>query len=278
MSDLAANLLASANATGIAKATSVSLTGTANPVTAAQATTLSNLAHFALTSGATLTISDSAANFLAAGNAAGVAKATAEVLTGANTITAAQAATLAGLHAFSLASGATLVVSDNASNILAPSNAAGLTVATRLLLTGTSTVTAAQAASLAALTGFVVSTRATLVVSDIATNLLATGNARGLTIATGVLLIGSNTVTAALAAVLAAMTGFAVASGAALVGVRQRGEHACARQRCRARRSQQRVAHRNQQYRDGGAGNHIGRPARLHARLGRRPHCLGQRQ
>ena len=43
VTDTAANLLATGNATGIAKATTVSLTGTANSVTAAQATSLAAL-------------------------------------------------------------------------------------------------------------------------------------------------------------------------------------------------------------------------------------------
>ena len=70
----AASLLGSSNAAGIAKATAVTLSGTTNTVTAAQATVLAALSGFALAPGATLVVSDTAANLLA--NAAGAAKAT----------------------------------------------------------------------------------------------------------------------------------------------------------------------------------------------------------
>ena len=91
MTDSAANLLATGNATGIAKATTVSLSGTANTVTAAQANALIAMHGFALASGATLTVADTAANLLASGNTAGIAKATAVTLSGtANPVTAAR--------------------------------------------------------------------------------------------------------------------------------------------------------------------------------------------
>ena len=68
--------------------------------------------------------------------------------------------------------GATLVVSDTAADLLA--NFAGAGKATTVTLTGTSnTVTAAQAASLTALKGFVLTTGATLAVNDTAAQLSA---------------------------------------------------------------------------------------------------------
>ena len=95
-------------------------------------------------------------------------------LAGANTVTADQATKLAGLSKFTLAPGATLVVSDTATNLLAGANATGLAKATSVALIGTNIVTSGQATSLAALIGFVVDSDATLVVSDSAGNLLAT--------------------------------------------------------------------------------------------------------
>ena len=113
VADTASNLLLAGNADGVAKATSVQLTGTSNTVTAAQALTFSGLTGFALGSGATLMVADTASNLLLAGNAAGLAKATSVQLTGTNNaVTKAQAAVLAQLPSYSLASGATLTVTD----------------------------------------------------------------------------------------------------------------------------------------------------------------------
>ncbi len=213
VSDTAANLLA--NLSAEAKATSVSLTGTANTVTAAQAKTLAALNGFGLASGATLAVADTAANLLAAGNSAGTAIATAVSLTGANSVTAAQATTLAGLTGFALASGATLVVSDTATNLLAIIDAAGVEIATSVALTGANAVDASQATSLANLNGFALASGATLTVSDNAADLLA--NLAGAAKATSVTLTGtSNIVTAAQAASLAALKGFVLTTGATL--------------------------------------------------------------
>src|SRR5262249_22629601 len=159
-----------ANLTAEAKATTVILTGTSNTVTAAQATTLAGLHNFSLDPEAALTVSDTASNLLLPRNTAGIGAATAIMLTGAgNTATAGQATTLAGLTAFSLASGATLPVGDTASTLLATGNSAGIGIATTITLTGTNnTVSAAQATTLVALQNFSVGIFATLVVSDTA--------------------------------------------------------------------------------------------------------------
>ena len=109
----------------------MSLTGTANTVTAAQATSLAALAGFALASGATLVVADTAANLLASGNAAGIAKATSVIADRHRQhVTAAQATSLACPAGFGLASGATLAVADNAANLLASGNVAGIAKAT----------------------------------------------------------------------------------------------------------------------------------------------------
>jgi hypothetical protein len=61
VSDSASNLLVPTNALGIAKATSVKLTGTTNSATVAQTMALAALPNFNLASGANLTVSDTAA-------------------------------------------------------------------------------------------------------------------------------------------------------------------------------------------------------------------------
>ena len=132
--DTAAHLLTIASGVGFGAAASVSLTGTANTVTAAQATTLMGLKGFTIGTGASLMVSDSADNLIA--NLAGASLATSVALSGAsNTITAVQAALLAGLPGFSLSTGATLVVSDTAANFVA--NPSGLGFATSIVATDT---------------------------------------------------------------------------------------------------------------------------------------------
>ncbi len=194
----------------------MSLIGTTNTATAAQAETLSRIAGFALASGATLVVADGAANLLLPANAAGVALATSVSLTGTNSVSAANADLLVGLKGFALASGATLVVADSAANLLDSANAAGLAKATSVSLTGTNTETAAQAEALSTLKGFALASGATLVVADGAANLLLAANAAGLAKATSVSLTGTNTETAAQAEALSKLKGFAVAPGATL--------------------------------------------------------------
>lgn len=216
VADSAANLLNNANAAGLAVATSVQLTGTVTE-TATQAESLASLTGFGLASGATLTVSDSATNLLNTANAAGVAKATAVRLTGANTVTAAQAQSLASMAGFALASGATLVISDSAANLVNSANAAGVAKATSVTLTGANTVTAAQAKTLSADKSFALASGATLVVADSASDLLSSANAAGLAKATTVTLTGANTVTGAQAETLSKDNSFNLAPGATLV-------------------------------------------------------------
>ena len=200
VSDTASNLLDNANAVGVGKATTVRLTGS-NAVTAAQAKLLATKRNFGLAAGATLVVSDSAANLYAATNAAGLAKATTVTLTGANTVNLVQAAKLAALHGFGLGSGATLQISDNAQRLLVSANAAGLAVATSVQLIGSGNIiSAAQATLLAGLTGFSLGSGAKLVVADAAAQLLDAAYAAGRLVATGMQLTGDNAVTAAQAA------------------------------------------------------------------------------
>ena len=215
VTDSALNLLSADNATGVAKATSVSLTGAAN-VSAAQATTLAAMTGFARATGATLQVSDNAANLLASGNATGIAKATSVSLIGTNSVTAEQATALTRLSGFALASSAQMNVADTAANLLDIANAAGVARASAVSLIGSNGVTAAQATSLTGLTGLTLATGATLEISDTAANLLASGAAAGLARATKVFLNGINAATAAQATSLAGMRLFALANGATL--------------------------------------------------------------
>ena len=218
IADNATDLLNAANAGGEAVATSFTLTGTTNSVTAAQAETLSKLKGFALGSGATLNIADNAADLLNAANAGGEAVATSVTLTGANAgLSAAQAETLSKLKGFSLAMGATLAISDNATDLLNAANAGGEAVATSVTLTGTNSVTAAQAETLSKLKGFALGAGATLNIADNATDLLNAANAGGEAVATSFTLTGTtNSVTAALAETLSKLKGFALGAGATL--------------------------------------------------------------
>ena len=243
LADTAANLLSSANAGAITKAASIQLTGTSNAVTASQATTLAGLKGFVMGSGATLVVTDTAANIILAGNATGLAKATSIVLadtaanllssanavaiakassvqlTGkTNVVTAAQATTLAGLKGFAMGSGATLVVTDTAANILLAVNADGVMKATAVQLTGTSnTVNVTQAMNLANLTSVTLGASATLVLADTAVSLLSSANQPAIKMATAIQLIGDNSLTGNEANALAALKGFKLAAGATLL-------------------------------------------------------------
>ena len=224
VADTAANLVSSlsglAGLVSHSKLTSVTLTDN-DPIfqaTAAQTASLASLPNFALATGATLLTRDTAANLLLPGNAAGLAKATGVSVSGtSNTVTAAQSATLAAMPVFTVATGAKLVVSDTATNLLLSSNTAGLAKATGVSLSGANIVTAAQATKLVGLHSFGLATGATMAVSDTAASILASANATGLAKATAVSLSGANTVTAAQATILATLTGFALGSGATLV-------------------------------------------------------------
>ena len=217
VADSAADLLNAANAAGLADATSVTLTGTSNVASATQAEQLAGLTDFALGSGAKLAVADSAADLLNAAYAAGLADATSVTLTGSNAEDAAQAEALAMLKGFTLGSGAKLAVSDNATNLLAGANAAGVKDATSVTLTGSNIdVTATEAETLAKLKGFSLASGASLAVADSAADLLNSAYAAGLAKATSVTLTGSNSVTAAQAEALAKLNGFTLAAGATL--------------------------------------------------------------
>jgi len=102
----------------------------ANSADAALAEDLAGLPDFSLAPGATLVVTDTAADLLQ--DPAGVSFATGVVLSGANIVDAAQAATLAALTDFSLAPGATLIISDTAADLL--QNPTGLSCATGVLI------------------------------------------------------------------------------------------------------------------------------------------------
>ena len=214
VADTALNLLATANAAGLARATSTSLTGT-NSVTAAAAASLVRLAGFAV--GGTMVVADSAANLLATSASAGLAKATAVQLTGTNVVTVANARQLLAFTAFSMASGAKMTVADTAATLLAATSAAAVAFATAIQLTGANCCTAANATLLAGKLAFAIAPGATLVVQDSAANLLSLANAAGLAAATAVQLSGSTTTSASNATALATLHGFSLATGATLV-------------------------------------------------------------
>ena len=203
---------------------SVTLLGTGNRTGAAKLAVFIKLANFALAPGATLVAADTAANLLNPGYAAGLTLATSVLLTGAaNAVNAGQAAKLAALPSFSLAVGATLAISDTATSLLLPANAAGIARATAVQLTGTSnSVTAAQAVALAAMPAFVVAAGATLTITGAnvisAAQAIVLAGLKGWTLAPGGLLLinGSNTVSAAQATAIAGLPGMALASGATL--------------------------------------------------------------
>ena len=88
---------------------------------------------------------------LASANVTAVARANTTSLSGSNTVSATQATALTALHNFTLASGATLLVSDTAANLLAGSFAAGVAIATSLALTGNVSTAAVNAVTLCAI-------------------------------------------------------------------------------------------------------------------------------
>ncbi|MCX7378255.1 MAG: hypothetical protein NTY94_16110 [Alphaproteobacteria bacterium] len=216
VADAAANLLLAGNGPGLAKATSVQLTG-GTIATAAQATLLAALRNFSLATGTILVVQGRSGDLLNSEYAAGIAKASLVQLTGSNTVTVAQAAALAALTNFSLSTGATLVAQGRSNDLLNSAYANGLARASSVVLSGSNTVTAVQANYLASLKNLSLFTGATLVVQDGSSDLLSSSYATGLAKATSVVLSGSNTVTAAQAARLAALTNFSLATGATLV-------------------------------------------------------------
>jgi hypothetical protein len=172
------------------------LAGAATPVTAAYGAALEGLAGFASHLSA-VTVSDTAANvaahastlfgqgFAAIDVTSGTLATTAANLLASNlqlqgasatlsasaTLTAAQAATLTSLHGFTLGHNVTLTVQDTMAHLLALSNATLAYVTTTELVAGSSiTISVAQAASLAGLTGFT-NSGASITVADTIANL-----------------------------------------------------------------------------------------------------------
>ena len=211
-----ATSLLGASAAALAVATAVYLTGITNSVSAVQAATLAGLTGFGLAEGASLTVTDNAADLLA--NPSGLLLAGIVTLTGSNVVTAAQAATLGALNGFGLALNAVLLVSDNATNLLA--HAGALIAATGVDLAGYNSVSIAQAVTLAALPGFSLANGASLIVTGSAAALLTSydTSAAWIPFATGINLSGlSNIVGAADATTLAGLTGFIVPTDASLI-------------------------------------------------------------
>jgi hypothetical protein len=208
--DTAANIL-SGRSTWASKVAGVEISG-ANTVTASQATTIAGLGSFSLADGATFVVSDTAANLVSSGNASGVALATSLVLTGTNSIGVAQATLLAGISNLTLGSGASLTISDTAANLAAYSLSFGFK--TTLSISGDSIVDVAQATTLYSL-GATRTQNAVVHLEDSAAALLA-ASPGALSIATYTLITGANTVTAAQATTLAAMTRFGGVSGSSL--------------------------------------------------------------
>ena len=130
------------------KVRSVWLQGS-NVVSAAKATVLSRLPHFVLSANATLVIEDTATNLLAPENATGIRVASELVLAGTNTVSADQAQRLTILPRLRVRDDAALELSDTTAAILSSSNAGGIKLATRVVITGSNTVDPAQATHLA---------------------------------------------------------------------------------------------------------------------------------
>ena len=217
LSDTVANLLSAANAGALGIATGILLTGTSNTVTLANASLL--VSHtLSVATGATLVVSDSAANLLTVQGGV-LAAATGFVLAGSNTITAANVVALSGLGVTFAPSAVVSVVdtaADLAANIAAVGSFARSGGTVYIVVSGNSTVSAADATAIAALPHVSFATGARLVISDSAANLLLAGNAAGLAIGTSYVLTGLNSVNVAGATTLAKHA-VSLASGATLV-------------------------------------------------------------
>jgi hypothetical protein len=189
----------------LATGATVSMTGSAS-LNAAQAEALSILPGFTLAPGASLAVSDTAANILA--NASGLGTATSISVTDSETVQASGLSTLALLAAshpghFSLG-GHTLSVSDTAANLLALSGQA-VALATSFGLSADATVTAAQFTTLRDTLHTVPAGHAVTIL-DSAAHLLALSGS--LSLATACVLTGPAVVSAADAQTLAAEPGF----------------------------------------------------------------------
>jgi hypothetical protein len=193
--------------------------GTSLTLTVAQAATLGAVTGFTNT-GATIVVADTIANLQGSSSWSSVATAHNIVDTAANilsnaalalvtgaaavrlsanaTVTAANAATLYGLPDFSHGT-YTLIVQDTAANLTTNITAVEA-VASVVDITGTSTVTAAAAETLATLASTaILASGAQVIVSDTYSNITASANTAGYALATGFTIddTGANLVTAA---------------------------------------------------------------------------------
>ncbi len=154
LADSAANLLAftSAEAKPVLTVFQVSISST---VTAAQATTLEGMSHFGVSSGATLTISDTMADLLAQAATIQLLQHPNVIvrLSAGNTATVSQADTLATLPNFGVAAGQTLTIADTVAHLVTLTTGQAA-IATAITLSGNDTATAAQLVELAALPHF----------------------------------------------------------------------------------------------------------------------------
>ena len=264
LTDTAPALLALAQP-ALALATTTTLAADAT-VTAAQAASLAAEPAFA-TGGHHLTIADSAANL--AGIAPAIAAlASAEMLTGTATLSAAAAITLTAAPGFSVAPGASLTIADSLPALLALS-AQVQSFAGALVLNANATASAAQVAAFAGLPHAGLGGH-TIAVADTAANLLGLSGA-ALADTASAALSADATLGAAQAAALAALPGFSAAGHAVMVadtaanllglprrGTRHRHRHHPVGRRHRHRRAGQRP--------DGGAGLLAGRPPPHHRR------------
>ncbi len=202
VADTAAALLA-LPPTALALATATALTADAT-VTAAQATVLAADPAFS-TAGHHLTIADTAAN-LAGLPPAIMTLATAEMLTGGVTLSAAAAAALTAAPGFSLAPAASLTIRDTLPALLALTPQTQ-SFASAAVLSANATATAAQVNAFASLPGASLGGH-TISVADTAANLLALSGA-ALADTNAASLSAGATVSASQLASLAALPGFA---------------------------------------------------------------------
>ena len=163
-------------------ATTVTLSADAM-ITAAQAAEFATLGTHFSRGGHMLTVSDTAANLTASGNAPGLGLATGIALGASATVSALQAAQLAGIAGLTLGSGVGLTVQDTVANLIGLSASVTALATAEQLAPGTSVVvTAQQAAQLAALghfsnVGATVTVRDTVANWNSATGWLAAANA-----------------------------------------------------------------------------------------------------
>jgi hypothetical protein len=197
------------------KIASVTLTGT-NTVSAAQATKLAQLPGFSLGAGATLVVSDTAANLLSASFLSGINVASSLTLIGDSTVNVATLSTLSQLGNLTEAPNTVVHVVDSAANLLTLTNANGLSLATYVLITGANTLTAAQVTALAGMHRFGGVPGSSLTVFDTAANVLANVAAVG-RYASSTVLTGPNTITAADLVSLTAVYHMTLATGATLI-------------------------------------------------------------